>query len=178
MKTKSIAMNAVLNIIKTVSVIIFPLITFPYISRVLDVDSIGKYNFSASIISYFTLIAGLGVNNYAIREGAQYRNDRNKISRFVSEVYSINIVSSIVAYMLLFFVVAISSKLQNYGTILLILSAEVVFTCVGINWIYNIFEEFWYLFTFRPILPYSLYPILLCAFIAASSSGGRFIKSY
>lgn len=151
MKTKSIAMNAVLNIIKTVSAIIFPLVTFPYISRVLDVDSIGSYNFAASIISYFTLIAGLGVNNYAIREGAQYRNDRNKISRFASEVYSINIISSVVAYLLLFFVVANSAKLQNYGTILLILSAEVVFTCVGVNWIYNIFEEFWYI-TFVTVL--------------------------
>lgn len=151
MKTKSIAMNAVLNIIKTVSAIIFPLVTFPYISRVLDVDSIGSYNFAASIISYFTLIAGLGVNNYAIREGAQYRNDRNKISRFASEVYSINIISSVVAYLLLFFVVANSAKLQNYGTILLILSAEVVFTCVGVNWIYNIIEEFWYI-TFVTVL--------------------------
>ena len=53
--------------------------------------------------------------------------------------------------MLLFFVVANSAKLQNYGTILLILSAEVVFTCVGVNWIYNIIEEFWYI-TFVTVL--------------------------
>lgn len=174
MKTKSIALNAVLNIIKTVSAIIFPLITFPYISRVLDVDSIGRYNFAASIISYFTLIAGLGVNNYAIREGAQYKNDRNKISRFVSEVYSINIISSVVAYLLLFFAVANSAKLQNYGTILLILSVEVAFTCIGVNWIYNIFEEFWYI-TFVTVLFQIISMIFMFTFVKTNQDLFKYV---
>ena len=61
MKKGDIKVNAFLNTAKTVLGIIFPLITFPYVSRVLQVDAIGIYNFSASINSYFLLIAGLGV---------------------------------------------------------------------------------------------------------------------
>ena len=174
MKKKSIALNAFFNIVKTVMAIIFPLITFPYISRVLDVDAIGKYNFAAAIISYFTLIAALGVNNYAIREGAQYRNDRKKISRFASEVYSINIISSAVAYALLFLTVSVSSKLQDYIAILLILSVEVMLTCIGINWIYNIFEEFWYI-TFVTVLFQIVSMILMFTFVKTSQDLMKYV---
>ena len=61
MKRTSIKINAVLNTIQTLMSMLFPLITFPYASRVLSVESIGKYNFSNSIISYFALLAGLGI---------------------------------------------------------------------------------------------------------------------
>ena len=103
MKNKFIGINALLNAIKTIFSIIFPLITFPYISRVLGVENIGIYNFSSSIVSYFTLLAGLGISTYAIREGARYRNDRNKISDFCSEVFSINFISTLVSYVILLF---------------------------------------------------------------------------
>lgn len=74
MKKKSIALNAILNGFRSILNVIFPLITFPYVSRVLSVESIGKYNFSSTYVSYFILIAELGVGTYAVREGAKYRN--------------------------------------------------------------------------------------------------------
>ncbi len=58
--------NAVYNIIKNISSIIFPLITFPYISRVLGTENTGRVNFAHSVISYFSLIATLGISTYAI----------------------------------------------------------------------------------------------------------------
>ena len=61
MKEKNIKVNAVLNMIKTISSIIFPLITFPYVSRVLMPENIGKVNFGSSFVSYFSLIASLGI---------------------------------------------------------------------------------------------------------------------
>lgn len=61
MKKKSLAVNALLNSIKTICTIIFPLITFPYVSRILHVENLGIYNYCTSIISYFTLLAGLGL---------------------------------------------------------------------------------------------------------------------
>lgn len=142
MGNKSISKNAILNMIKTVSAIIFPLITFPYITRILTVEDIGKYNFSASIISYFALIASLGISTYAIREGAQYRSDRSKISSFASEIYSLNVISTIFAYVLLIITVCIVPKLQNYTVLIAILSLELMFTTWGASWIFNIFEEF------------------------------------
>ena len=78
--------------------IIFPLITFPYVSRILGVDNLGKYNFSNSIISYFILIAGLGISTYAVREGARLRDKQKAFHDFANEMFTINVISTIVAY--------------------------------------------------------------------------------
>ena len=75
---KSLSVNALLNTMKTIFGIIFPLITFPYVSRILGVENVGKVNFSSSIVSYFTLIAAFGVSTYAIREGAKIRDNKKK----------------------------------------------------------------------------------------------------
>ena len=77
MKRKSMGLNAALNGIRSVLNILFPIITFPYVSRILQVKGIGIYNFSNSVVSYFLLIAALGVSNYAVREGARIRDNKN-----------------------------------------------------------------------------------------------------
>ncbi|MHB8129188.1 MAG: flippase [Mobilitalea sp.] len=142
MAKTSLKSNAVLNTVKTVLGIVFPLITFPYISRVLQVEAIGVYNFSSSIISYFILLAGLGVTTYAIREGSQYREDRVKISRFVSEVFSINMLSTTISYICLVVALLSISKLTNYSFAISILSIEIFFSTLGVSWVCNIFEDF------------------------------------
>lgn len=150
-KPKSIKLNAVLNSLRTILNVVFPLITFPYVSRVLLVDEIGKYNFSNSIISYFLLIAALGVDKYAIREGAKYRDDRAKISEFASRAFTINICSTILSYFLLFLYLLFSQKAQGYLACILIFSLQIFFTTLGTEWIYSIFEEYSYI-TVRSII--------------------------
>ena len=59
---KSLGINAILNGLQSVLNLIFPLITFPYVSRILSVDGMGIYNFSNTYVGYFLLIAGLGIN--------------------------------------------------------------------------------------------------------------------
>lgn len=146
----SARINAVLNVIKTISSVIFPLITFPYVSRVLTVESIGAYNFSASIVSYCSLLAGLGISTYAIREGTQYRGDKSNIEKFTSEVFSINLVSTILSYIVLFGCIAFVPKIHNYALIVSILGTEILFTTIGVNWLCNIYEDFLYV-TIRTI---------------------------
>lgn len=69
MKTKSLKINTVLNVIKQLCSVLFPLITIPYVTRILQATNYGKVNFGSSIVSYFTLIAAFGITNYSIREG-------------------------------------------------------------------------------------------------------------
>ena len=164
MKNKSIVKNAVLNAIKTVSTIIFPLITFPYVSRVLQVENMGEYNYCTSIISYFTLLAGLGINTYAIREGAMYRDDREKMSCFASEIFSINFVATLVSYALLFALIFFVPAMSEERIILLILSISIVFTTIGCEWIFTIYEDFGYI-TIRSITFQIISLILLFTFV-------------
>ena len=118
---KSLKINALLNTLRSVLNIIFPLITFPYVSRILGADNLGIYNFSSSFVSYFILIAGLGINTYAIREGAKYRDNREEISNFSSEVFSINMLSTLIAYILLITILLLFKNLQDYTICIIIL---------------------------------------------------------
>ena len=86
LKKKSLAKNAMLNSLKTILAMIFPLITFPYASRVLQVENMGKVNYASSIISYFVLLAGLGIKTYAIREGARIRDNKEKLEKLILNI--------------------------------------------------------------------------------------------
>lgn len=161
---KSIAVNAILNAIKTICTIIFPLITFPYVSRVLHAEMLGAYNYCSSIINYFSLLAGLGVSTYAIREGSKYRNDRIAFSQFASEIFTINIISTIISYMLLGLLFICSDKLSPYRALLAVLSVSIVFNTLGCEWIFSVYEEYGYI-TLRSIVFQILSMILLFVFV-------------
>ncbi len=134
--------NAVLMVMKTLLSLIVPLVTFPYISRVLQVDSIGQYNFASSIVNYFLLLSGLGISTYAIREGTKLRENRKGISAFACEMYLLNWISTGFSYILLLFTIFFISKLKSYIILILILSIQILFTTFGRVWIYNVFEDF------------------------------------
>lgn len=145
MKKRSMGMNALLNGFRTFLNLLFPLITFPYISRVLGVTGIGQYNFSLTYISYFLLLAGLGISTYAVREGAKYRDQKEIISSFSSEVYTINFYSTFFSYIVLFLTLLIIPKLKEYNLMILIFSIELIFTTLGKEWLYTIYEDYAYI---------------------------------
>ena len=145
MKKKSLGINAVLNCIKSSLSVIFPLIIYPYIYRVLQSENVGKVNFSSSIVSYFSLIAMLGVSQYAVREGAKVRNDLTNIQIFANEVFSINVISTIGAYVLLLVAILAIPKLNDYSLLIAITSITIVFTTLGVEWINVIYEDYLYI---------------------------------
>lgn len=165
---KSIKKNAVLNGIRNICNLIFPLITIPYVSRVLSVESMGKYNFSQSIVSYFLLIAALGIDKYAVREGTKYRDNKKQFSQFASEVFTINIISTILAYLLLVLYLLYSKKGQEYSNCILVFSIQIIFTTIGIEWLYSIYEDYQYI-TIRSILFKAISLVLLFAFVRKPS---------
>lgn len=164
MRDKTLKYNVFLNGLKTVITMFFPLITFPYISRTLQVDNLGKVNFAVSIISYFTLIAGLGISTYAIREGARLREDKKELNKFANEIFTINIISTLISYMLLAIIIFITPKLQEYIILISILSINIIGTTIGIDWIYSIYEDYLYI-TIRTIGVQLVSLILLFMFV-------------
>lgn len=167
-RKKTLTINAALNTTKTVLGIIFPLITYPYVSRILGVENLGIYNFSLSFLSYFLLIAGLGVAPYGIREGTQYRENKDAIAEFVSELFSINIISTVLTYLLLFAFLYYIPFLANYNTPILILSIEIICTTVGVSWVCNIYEDF-FVIALRTIL-FQIISLLLIFILVKSSA--------
>lgn len=142
---KSLIDNYLYNLIKTLSSIAFPVITFVYSARILGVDGLGKVNFSKSVISYFTMIAVLGMNYYGTREAAKLRNDKKKFSHFVHEMLIINTVSTIVSYILFMLAVRVIHQLQDYTILLVVNSFSIVLTGMGMEWMYQALEEYRYI---------------------------------
>ncbi len=148
---KSIKINAVLNMIKQVMQIIFPIITIPYITRVLLPENYGRINTGNSLISYISLIAGLGIVTYAIREGSLVRDDKDELNRFSNQVFSINILSTILSYIVLAVLAFLVPHYQEYKLLLAIQGITVIFTTLGADWINSIEEDYLYL-TIRYII--------------------------
>lgn len=162
-KVRSLKINSVINLIKTILGIIFPMITFPYASRVLGVENIGKVNYANSVVNYFVLIAGLGIATYATREGAKVRDDQEKVNQLCSEVFIINMISTIAAYAGLVVLMFIP-MFHGYRTLILIYGATLVFNLVGISWLFNIFEDFLYI-TVRTVIFQVISLIMLFCFV-------------
>lgn len=141
---KSIKTNAILNAIRQCVSILYGIFTIPYVSRILGSEAYGKINFSTSLISYFILIAGLGISTYAVREGARLRNSPTLLQKFVNEVYTINVITSIVSYVLLFLLCFSVTALHRYNDIILVLSVQIIFITVGTDWINTIYEDYLY----------------------------------
>lgn len=189
MQKKSLKLNMVLNTIKGIAGIIFPLITFPYVSKILGVSKVGEYNFANSIISYLILIAGLGISTYAIREGARFRENTEKFQHFSDEMFTINVISTALSYILLVFLIILVPKFDNYSSLLVIISMQIFFKTIGIEWIYSIFEDYAYItirsiiFQFISLLLLFVFvkskeDLLLYALITSISSGGSSFFNY
>ena len=104
-KKASLKINFIMNSILTMSQFIFPLITFPYISRILLPVGTGKVSFATSIVSYFALFAQLGIPTYGIRACAKVRDDKKELTRTVQEIFIINLVMSLITYVIFFFAI-------------------------------------------------------------------------
>lgn len=165
---KSISINAILNMIKTLMGVVFPLITYPYVARVLGPEYLGKVNYAQSIVSYFALIAALGVSTYAVREGAKIRSNKDKLQEFVNEIFTVNLVTTFASYIILFLVVTIVPQFHNYKSLILLLSLSFIFTTIGIDWINVLFEDY-FIITIRSIAVQILNLALLFLFVKSQT---------
>lgn len=150
-KNKSLKLNMVMNAILTMSSFIFPLITFPYVSRILLPEGTGKVSFAISVVTYFSMFAQLGIPTYGIKACAGVRDDKDKLSRTVQELMIINLIMCIIAYA--GFIIALNyiPRLQQEKTLFIIVSFTIIFNAIGVEWLYKAVEEYTYI-TVRSII--------------------------
>ena len=148
---KSIRINAVLNIIYTISNILFPIITFPYVSRILLADGIGRVSFYSAIGDYAIMLASLGVTTYGIRETARVRDSKRELSKTVTELLVINTLSSLIVVVSLFLMTIYIDRFQKDLWLLILNCLSIVATPIGMNWLFSGLEQYSYI-TKRSIL--------------------------
>lgn len=151
MKAKSIKQNFVMNFLLTLSSILFPLVTFQYVSRILLPAGTGKVSFATSFVSYFLMFAQLGIPTYGIRLCAKFRDDYQKLTRHVQELFIINTLMCIIAYAAFFTAVAIIPQLQEERPLYIVISLTIFFNVIGMEWLYKGLEEYTYI-TIRSLI--------------------------
>lgn len=144
-KEHSLLKNSIFNAGKTFFNLVFPIITFSYASRILGEVGIGRVSFTKSIVTYFTMLATLGMRYYGTREAAKLRDNRSAFNKFVHEMMIINLVMTSVSYVLLFTVMMTIPKLRGYETLLLISSTAILLEGLGMEWLYQALEEYRYI---------------------------------
>ena len=150
-KQKSLKLNFIMNAILTMSSFIFPLITFPYISRILLPEGTGKVSFATSLISYFSMIAQLGIPIYGIRACAKVRDNRIELTRTAHELLFINLGMNVFSYLALAVALLTVPRLFEDRTLYIIISATIFLTSVGMEWLYKALEQYTYI-TIRSII--------------------------
>lgn len=150
-KQKSLKFNFIMNSLLTMSQFIFPLITFPYISRILLPSGTGKVSFATSFISYFSMFAQLGIPTYGIRACAKVRENREELTRTTQELLSINIVMDLISYGVLTIALLFVQRLQQDRNLYVVVSVTIFLTSIGMEWLYKALEQYTYI-TVRSII--------------------------
>ena len=150
-RVPSVRLNMVMNVILTMSSIIFPLITLPYVTRVLGPDGVGRVYFATSVITFFSMFAELGIPVYGIRACARVRDDRIRLSATVHEIVLINLITCAVTYAAFFLMLATVPKFREDRLMIAIMSSMIFLNAIGVEWLYKALEKYTYI-TVRSIV--------------------------
>ena len=147
---------------------LFPLITFPYVCRVIEADGIGQINFFQSIISYISLFTCLGIPMYAIREIARDRSDVVQMNRTAMEILLLHSMLTLVGYAIVAILCLTVPQIQVNIPLFLILSLTIFFTAIGCEWFYKGIEDFKYI-TIRGLIIKTVSVVLLFIFVKSKT---------
>ncbi len=139
MAKKSIAKNYIYNLVYQVLLLILPLITTPYISRVLGSENVGIYAYTYSIVTYFILFGSLGVALYGQREIAYAQENKDARTKVFWEICIFRFVTVSIATVIYFFFFMQGREYQIYYQILML---ELIAAAFDISWFFQGLEEF------------------------------------
>lgn len=163
-KQKSIFRNLFMNFLTISMQMIYPLFSFMYVARILSAESIGKVNFSLSILSYFVLAASLGIPTYGLREIARNRDDNKKLSQVFWELLILNIAIMVIVYTLFICSIWSIPKFGQYRELFVVMSLQIVLSVLNVSWFYQGIERFDKI-AFRSIIVKLIAAILLLCFV-------------
>lgn len=165
--------NFIMNFIKILVNLIFPLITFPYISRILLPEGIGRVTFVQSINNYFLLFINLRIPLYGIREIARVRNNKLEESKVFSEILSLNILTTIIG-IIFYFIFYQLNIIKDDKEIFLIFSIVLLLNFFSVDWFFQGIEDYKYI-TIRTIIIKIISFIFLIIFVKEKSDIYKYV---
>lgn len=137
---KKVKQNYIYNVLYQLLIIILPLITAPYLSRVIGPTSSGIFSYVYSYVYYFMIFSMLGINNYGNREVAKNRDNKENLSKVFSEIYFIQFLMTFISMLIyITFLIFIDYEFKTIAWIQSIFLISVLF---DVNWFFQGLEEF------------------------------------
>jgi len=138
----SVKRNFLFNILLVVSNIVFPVLVFPYIARILGPQGLGNAHFALQFSKYFVTIASLGIPIYGMREVAKVKNRKDKLNKLVSELLLLNIITAFISTLIYVIVLYSSGTLQQNTDLFAIAALQVLLGFLAIDWLFAGLEDF------------------------------------
>ena len=142
MRTQNIRINYILNTMYQLLTLITPMVTAPYISRVLGANGVGIYSYTTSVAAFFIMFAVLGTTTYGQRAIAQCRDNRGKLSQCFWEIEILSVISTLICVAVWFVFILFCPEYKIYY---LILTVELLAVAFDIIWFYSGLEQFKYI---------------------------------
>ena len=142
MAKKSVAKNSLFNVFYRGVTTVFPLITTAYVSRALLPEGVGKVTYATTVVTYFTLVASLGIPNYGIKSIAQKADDPDERSRTFFELFTINLISTLVCIVAYYIFVNSIPYYKGRRMLFNIVGLRLVLNILNVDWFYQGIEEY------------------------------------
>ncbi|GAA4785370.1 oligosaccharide flippase family protein [Olivibacter ginsenosidimutans] len=130
------------NVVLTVFNLLVPIISFPYVSRILLAEGIGRAQFMLSFAQYFVVLSCLGIPIYGVREIAKVRHEKVLLSQTFFEILSINIISTLIISVIYIYCIHNFVFFQHFKPSYLLVGILVFFSFFNIDWFYTGLEQF------------------------------------
>ena len=160
----SVKKNFIYSALLTTANYIFPLLTYPYVSRILGADNIGLCGFIDSIINYFVLFSAMGMHVLGIREIAKAKSDKAELSKAFSSLFILNAITTFVMLIVLVIATLTVSRLYEHYDLMIVGGVKLMFNFLLIEWLYKGLENFRYI-TIRTIIIRVIYVVSVFLFV-------------
>lgn len=162
--SSGIKRNFFFSSILTTANYVFPLLTYPYVSRVLGANGIGICNFVDSIVTYFLMFSMMGITILGIRETAINKKQTEKLSEVFSNLFVLNTIFTIIVFIAYVLFCVFVSEMQEYKSLAILGGFKIIFNYLLIEWFYKGLEEFRYI-TLRTLCVKCLYVFSVFLFV-------------
>lgn len=160
----NLSKNFFYNILLTISGYVFPLLTFPYVTRILGPEGLGKANFVLGIVDYAVLFSTLGLGTIGIREIAKCSEDKEKLNRTFSQLLTLHLCMTFVISLVYFGAILLTPDLRNNFDLYAIGFCKLLFNVYLIEWLFSGLQDFRYI-TIRTIVTRFIYVALVFLFV-------------
>ena len=142
MKSHKLGINAIFNVFYMTINVLFPIVVVSYVSKILLPDGVGLVASAQNFVSYFTMLASLGIPTYGVRVIARCKNDFDARSNAFSELISLNAIMTTVCMAFYFGVILFFETYRNNITLYLAVGMLLFFNYFNVDWLYQGLEAY------------------------------------